>query len=300
MDRLSALESSTDITISTFPLPRAICRTRSQIARNRHLKTYFENNMHNFRDIYMDYQWFWHELHACILEDIRTRIRSFAQLHNQTLLVDPQNNTIIQGYLAGCDANAASFLKIAFQIVRDTFVLRTTYDALRMNTFYRTANPALIQTITQFVYDCIVAPRPGGFVFSFHPPTADQIEADDRNFITHIVVNEDEFYDDHVHTVPVVPFLLHGGSGRVFDGNAFDIALPYPVRLQNDDTRVQPNADDLLHDYDIVFQTQFRAPPENPGDYTRLNNAIEILTNGHGAALRADLVLRYQLFCDYL
>ncbi len=300
MDRLIAFESGTDITISTFPLPRDICRTRRAIARNSFIRIYFENNMGNFRDIYMDYQWFWHELHACILEDIRARIRSFAQLHNQTILDNNiQNNTVAQGYLAGCDANMASFLKRAFQILRDTFVLRTISDALRTNTFYRTAHPALIQTITRFVYDCIVAPRPGGFTFSFHEPTADQIEADERNFVTRIVVNEDEFYDDHVHTVPIVPFLYYGGSGRVFDGDAFDIALPYPVRLQND-TRVPPNVDDLLHDHDLIFQTQFRAPPENPGDYTRLNNAVEILTNGHGAVIRADLVQRYHLFCDYL
>lgn len=294
MDRLITIESSTDITISTFPLPRDILRTRRTLARNRHLTTYFENNILNFRDTYTDYQWFWHELHACVLEDIRTRIRSFNLLHNQNVHDIPQNNTITQGYLAGCDANAAYFLRSAFQILRNTFVLRTVSNALRANTFYRTAHPTIIQTITQFLFDCIVVPRMGGFTFSFHEPTAEQ--NDERNFFTRIVVNEDEFNEN---TVPIVPFLFHGGSGRVLDGDAYQFAIPYPVRLQNSEAN-RPNVDDLLHDHDLVFQSQFRAPPDNPGDYTRMNNAVEILTNGQGTELRTDLVQRYQMYCDYL
>lgn len=305
MDRLISLESGTDITISTFPLPRDICRTRRAIARNRYLLDYFSNidhtlNSQPFRNIYMDYQWFWHELHACVLTDLQTRIRDFAQLHNQTVLDNPQNNTVLSGYLSGCDANTAYFLSAAFRILRSSYALRTVSDALRSNTFYQRAHPTLICAITQFVHDCIVSPRPHGFVFSFHEPNAEQITADDPNFITHIVVNEDEFYDDHVHTVPIVPFLFHGGSGRIFDGDAYQIALPYPVRLQND-TRVRPNVDDVLHDHDLVFQTQFRAPPDHPGNYTQIDRALEILTDiNQEMRLRTDLLQRYQLYCDYL
>ncbi len=298
MNRLIALESGTDVTISTFPLPRDLARTRRAIAHNRHLLEYFSNidhtsNSQPFRNIYMDYQWFWHELYACVLTDLRTRIRNFTQLHGQTVV--PQNNAVTTGYLAGCDANAAYFLSAAFRIIRSSYALRTVSDALRTNTFYQRAHPTLVQTITQLLYDCIVSPRPNGFVFSFHEPNlhaADQIEA----VQTHIVVNEDEFYEN---TVPIVPFLFHGGSGRVIDGDAYQIALPYPVRLQND-THVRPNVDDLLHDHDIVFQSQFRAPPVHPGDYIRMNNSIEILTNGQGTELRTDFVQRYQLYCDYL
>ena len=306
MERLIALESGTDITISTFPLPRDICRTRRAIARNRHLLEYFSNidhtlNSQPFRNIYMDYQWFWHELHACVLTDLQTRIRNFTQLHHgQPPTIPQQNNHVTTGYLVGCDANAAYFLSAAFRILRSSYVLRTVSDALRTNTFYQRAHPTLIRTITQFVHDCIVSPRPHGFTFSFHEPNADQINADDPHFIAHIVVNEDEFYDDYVHTVPIVPFLFHGGSGRIFDGDAYQIALPYPVRLQND-TRVRPHVDDLLHNHDIVFQTQFRAPPDHPGNYGQRDRALEILTDtNQEMQLRTDFVQRYQLYCDYL
>lgn len=291
MNRILGIESATDVTISTFPLPRDILLTRRTLARNRHLLAYFANVEHDaFQNTYMDYQAFWHELHACILEDIRTRTQEFRELHGQT---NDDNNNIRHGYLTGCDANTAAFLSAAYRILRSSYVLRTVSNQLRANEFYQTGHPSLVQIITQLLFDCIVTPRPNGFVFSFHQP--DQIP-DDHYFSTHIVLNEEN--ENDTHTVPIVPFLYFGASRRIFDGNAFLIALPFPVRLQNDQTE-WPGIDDFLHDHDIIFQTQFHTPPpsDRTGDYTRMNDAFEILTRGQGTDLSPDFVQRYHLFC---
>lgn len=295
MERLLSIEGGTDITVSTFPLPRDIYTTRRALARNRFLLEYFSrtHDFETFRDLYMDYQWFWHELRICILEDLRTRIHRFLQTHNLPI---QNNNGIRHGYLRGCDANAARFLSLAFRILRDTYTLEIISDGLHTNMFYRNAHPSLIQVITQLLYDCIVSPRPGGFVFSFHRLT------DQDEFVPErVVVNQEQFRDDHVHTVPIVPFIYKGGSLRVFCNDAYVIALQFPIRLQND-TLQAPNVDDLLHDHDIVFQAQFHTqpPPANPGDYTRINNTFEILTHGLGRSIRTDFLQAYQNFCNLI
>lgn len=286
MERIRSIETSLDISISTFPHQVEMNRIRRRIALHRDVHTFFravgDNIFDNFDELrtrYTQYQNFWFELKTCIENDIRNQIDLFLQIvpNDHTL-------TILQnGLLSKLDVNTANFLSRSFRENRTRYSLRNTFvsQQLSNNPFYMHASENFKQLLTDFIYCTIVFPKPGGLVFSFQHPHTTHIDGFQPG--QQIVLFEEEYEDNFPHVAPLVPFVHYGGSYCVLDPSEYNMALPLPIQLPDTTPSVPLASNDhltsILRDHDALSQLNMTPLPDRDLNHHQVDDLHEQIFN---------------------
>lgn len=285
MERVRSIETSLDISISTFPHQVELNRIRRRIALHRDVHTFFQavgdnifDNFEELRTRYTHYQNVWFELKSCIENDIRNQIDLFLQI----IPNDHAFTTLQNGLLTGLDVNTADFLSRSFRENRPRYTLRNYFlsQQLSNNPFYIHTSENFKQLLTDFIYCTIVFPKSGGLVFSFQRPHPTHLP-EGFHARQQIVLFEEEYEDNFPHVVPLVPFVHYGGSYCVLDTSEYNMALPLPIPESDTIPRVPLTSNDhltsILHDHDALFQLNMTPLPDR--DLNQVGNLIEQILN---------------------